>query len=134
MAIANTTNVILVGRLYADDVNARKFQLRLDDGLVVPLKVDDQNREDIKAVVRNHESIKAKVSGLAELNEQGVPVRVVDVESIDYESDQHTTADDLLKMVQEVFKGVPEEEWDQLPKDGARNHDHYIYGTRKRYP
>ncbi len=29
---------------------------------------------------------------------------------------------------------IPDEEWDELPVDGAEQHDHYIYGTPKRQP
>jgi hypothetical protein len=39
--------------------------------------------------------------------------------------------------VWEIFEGIwgniPEEEFEKLPKDGALEHDHYIYGTPKRY-
>ena len=27
---------------------------------------------------------------------------------------------------------IPDEEWAKLPVDGAKQHDHYIYGTPKR--
>ncbi len=33
----------------------------------------------------------------------------------------------------DLMKDVPEEELDRLPTDGATEHDHYIYGTPKRY-
>ena len=33
----------------------------------------------------------------------------------------------------ELMKDVPDEELDKLPTDGATEHDHYIYGTPKRY-
>ena len=34
----------------------------------------------------------------------------------------------------EIAAGVPDEEWAKLPRDGAEQHDHYIYGTPKRPP
>ncbi len=33
----------------------------------------------------------------------------------------------------ELMKDVPEEDLEKLPTDGATEHDHYIYGTPKRY-
>ena len=33
----------------------------------------------------------------------------------------------------ELMKDVPEEELDKFPTDGATEHDHYIYGTPKKY-
>jgi hypothetical protein len=33
----------------------------------------------------------------------------------------------------ELAREIPDEEWAKLPRDGAANHDHYIYGTPKQY-
>jgi len=27
---------------------------------------------------------------------------------------------------------IPSDEWEKLPVDGAENHDHYLYGSRKK--
>ncbi|CAN5269303.1 hypothetical protein BH09SUM1_BH09SUM1_05000 [soil metagenome] len=35
--------------------------------------------------------------------------------------------------IQFLVSQIPEEELAKLPIDGADNHDHYIYGTPKRY-
>lgn len=40
----------------------------------------------------------------------------------------------LLELFDEIWAGVPEEEWERLPTDLAEQHDHYIYGTRKHQP
>ena len=50
---------------------------------------------------------------------------------------QQTTAQahkPIWEVAAELRKSIPPEEWDKLPKDGARQHDHYIYGTPKRPP
>jgi hypothetical protein len=39
--------------------------------------------------------------------------------------------DSILDFLEEVWRTVPQEEWDLLPHDGALNHDHYLYGTPK---
>lgn len=33
----------------------------------------------------------------------------------------------------ELAKSIPDEEAARAPRDGALNHDHYIYGTPKKY-
>ena len=38
----------------------------------------------------------------------------------------------IWKVIEEVMSSVPEEELAKLPRDGAAEHDHYIYGTPKR--
>ncbi len=39
----------------------------------------------------------------------------------------------LIALVERFAAEMTEEEIAQLPKDGALEHDHYIYGTPKRY-
>jgi len=38
----------------------------------------------------------------------------------------------IWQVAQELMADVPSEILDQLPIDGAAQHDHYIYGTPKR--
>ncbi len=58
--------------------------------------------------------------------------------------ENHTPSDDsqaeeeeeqrpIWKVFQEITKDIPKEAWEKLPPDGALEHDHYIYGTPKRY-
>lgn len=44
-----------------------------------------------------------------------------------------TDGQNLWDMIQECAKDVPPEAWKELPTDGALNHDHYLYGSPKRY-
>ena len=38
----------------------------------------------------------------------------------------------IWEQIQEVMSKVPKEELKKWPKDGAAEHDHYIYGLPKR--
>ena len=38
----------------------------------------------------------------------------------------------ISEVFEEIRKGVPDEEWDKLPVDGAEQHAQYIYGLPKR--
>jgi hypothetical protein len=38
----------------------------------------------------------------------------------------------IWKVIDEIMSSVPEEDLATLPRDGAAEHDHYIYGTPKR--
>jgi hypothetical protein len=38
---------------------------------------------------------------------------------------------DLLDQVQAIQAQVPAADWENLPHDGAINHDHYLYGAPK---
>ena len=56
------------------------------------------------------------------------------VESIDAESNTAGAGlSGLWDEIDEIVASVPEDAWDEVPADGAANHDHYLYGSRKRF-
>jgi hypothetical protein len=52
----------------------------------------------------------------------------------DLEDDIAAPQDDrpIWEVITEIMKDVPDEVFDRLPKDGASQVDHYIYGLPKR--
>jgi plasmid stability protein len=38
----------------------------------------------------------------------------------------------ISDLIREIMSDVPAEEFERLPRDGASEHDHYIYGSPKR--
>ncbi len=38
----------------------------------------------------------------------------------------------IWEKIKEHAKEIPDEVWEQMPADGAEQHDHYLYGTPKR--
>ena len=38
----------------------------------------------------------------------------------------------LEEMIDEITSRIPPEAWDNVPEDGAEQHDHYLYGSPKR--
>lgn len=46
--------------------------------------------------------------------------------------EQPTTGQSILKLVQKFAEDMTEDEINQLPTDGAEQHDYYLYGTPKR--
>ena len=47
-------------------------------------------------------------------------------------TNQEVTQDDIWNIAQKITEDMTEEELQQLPIDGAQQHDHYIYGTPKK--
>ncbi|HQU92954.1 MAG TPA: hypothetical protein PLK77_11690 [Pyrinomonadaceae bacterium] len=45
---------------------------------------------------------------------------------------RHDRPATLGERISQIVADVPDEIWDRVPTDGAEQHDHYIYGTRKR--
>ena len=40
----------------------------------------------------------------------------------------------IWEIAVELANSIPEEDVKKMPTDGSINHDHYLYGTRKREP
>ena len=45
---------------------------------------------------------------------------------------KHKRDTSLVEKLLALSSQVPDEVWDRIPTDGSEQHDHYIYGTRKR--
>jgi hypothetical protein len=45
-----------------------------------------------------------------------------------------STQREIWETILENMKDVPAEEFERLPRDGASEHDHYLYGYPKRNP
>ncbi len=43
-------------------------------------------------------------------------------------------AKSFVEWVVDLANSIPEEDVKKMPTDGSINHDHYLYGTRKREP
>ena len=67
-------------------------------------------------------------------DEQDRVARVMlhEIETVTQNGDESVTKS-VWEIIQDAFKDIPEEEWEKLPKDGAAELDHYLYGTPKRY-
>jgi hypothetical protein len=47
-------------------------------------------------------------------------------------TNQEVPQEDIWNLAQKITEDMTEEELQQLPRDGAQQHDHYIYGTPKK--
>ncbi len=47
-------------------------------------------------------------------------------------SQEETTGESILKIVDKLTGDFTEEELSQLPRDGAEEHDYYLYGSPKK--
>jgi hypothetical protein len=53
-------------------------------------------------------------------------------EDMDEPATGATVSDEVLTMVETIWRDVPEEDLAKLPSDFSANLDHYLYGTPKR--
>jgi hypothetical protein len=45
---------------------------------------------------------------------------------------KHSAAAFMLATAKRIAKEIPTDELEALPRDGAKNHDHYLYGSPKK--
>jgi hypothetical protein len=38
----------------------------------------------------------------------------------------------IWEEIRDITRDVPDEVWERLPRDGAEQHDHYLYGAPKK--
>lgn len=51
---------------------------------------------------------------------------------IDLKDEENSSLQNLLQEIEKRGKEIPDEVWEELPSDGSVNHDHYLYGAKKR--
>jgi hypothetical protein len=80
----------------------------------------------------------ARLNALAE--SKGVSTGAVLTEAVqrylddaDVQVGRGKTTSSLLDIFLEGIEEVPAEEWEKLPRDGASEVDHYLYGSPKKY-
>jgi hypothetical protein len=128
--------VDLAGEVLEVDIHKGKFQLWLDDGSTkVDAQFNEQQEEDVTTALKEHRSLRLRVTGRGEFNALGKPLRVTEVDHLAISSAEEeefdATARPIEDILAELASEVPEEEWDSLPKDLNENLDHYLYGTPK---
>ena len=100
---------------YRDGVLEPSESLDLEDGDVVMLSISvEESAED--GEVSESESVGNGVGDSA---------------SVDPESQKPTDVKALLEFFRKLHESVPASEWEKLPRDGARNKKHYLYGHPK---
>ncbi len=124
----------LVGEVYQVDV--RKSVCRLFDVLHkrnVLVHYEQRFEDEITTGLKNHVNQLLEIEGIGVFNEQKKLIRLRDVSSVNAARDDielsgssSSTPESIWEFVQEITKDIPEEDWNKLPRDLAKNHDDYI--------
>jgi len=77
-------------------------------------------------------TIQEKVKALPPEKQQRVLSLVEEMLSEKEGTQEHLPVRPLWEIAEEISAQVPLEEWEKLPTDGSEQHDHYLYGSRKR--
>lgn len=135
-ATGEYTDVITVsGEIRAADLDGGNFSLRREDGSKVFGKFSSEHEAEITEALKEHQSCSLQVEGAATFFPDGQIKRIEKVDKLQILSKEQVEFDAAAKPIweiaQEIGKAIPQEEWEKVPKDGAINVDHYLYGHRK---
>jgi hypothetical protein len=128
--------VELTGEIRAADLDGGNFALRLADGTKVFGKFSPEQETLITDLLREHAQRWLHVKGRAEFASNGQIKRLVAIEALDVQTAGEKTFDvtvrPIWEIIEEIGEAVPPGEWDKVPRDGAVNLDHYLYGHPKK--
>jgi hypothetical protein len=128
--------VDLTGEIRAADLDGSNFALKLADGTKILGKFSPEQETLITDVLREHAQRWLHVKGRAEFFPNGQMKRLVTVEALDVQLAGDKTFDagvrPIWEIIEEIGAAVPSGEWDKVPRDGAVNLDHYLYGHPKK--
>ncbi|TET24031.1 MAG: hypothetical protein E3J71_00290 [Candidatus Stahlbacteria bacterium] len=112
-----------------------QFQLWLDEKTPVTVKFSPEQEDQVTEALKNHRSVRLRVKGRGEFSPLGKLENIEGVTELNLQAAGEIPFDETARPIEDILmelaSEVPEEEWDKLPKDGAKNLDHYLYGTPK---
>jgi len=114
------------------------FVVNLDDGTRVEGSFAPEQEATITEALYRHRDVRIRIEGTAQFDPDGRMRRLVAIDRITpaplCEDRYDPRSRPIWEVAIELGQSVPEEEWDKIPRDAARNLDHYIYGTPKGKP
>ena len=103
---------------YRDGVLKPSESLDLEDGDVVTLSISVERSTEDGGVAESE-----SVGGNSEVDDADRPSE----SQMGFEEAEHS----VLRMIRQIHESMPDSAWDNVPKDGARNYKHYLYGWPK---
>lgn len=121
----------VVGEVF--EVNVKKSTCRLFDvinKLNVEVQYEKTFEQHVTTALTQYRNQLLSVVGVGEFNEKGRLLKLKDVTNIELKSDDVISSiqshESIVEYIDRITREVPEEVWDELPRDLAKNHDAYI--------
>lgn len=122
----------IVGHVLEADVRKRQFQIWIDDKTNVVASFTKEQEAQVTSALKNHESVRLRVRGRGEFTSEGKPRKVTRVAELDPISSDppkfRVDAPRIEDVITDIFRDVPEQDWDRVPTDLSHRLDSYISG------
>ncbi len=126
----------ITGRVLAADVRKRQFQVWIDNQTSVSVAFTAEQESKITTALKEHKAMRLRVRGRGEFTSQGMLRKITEVECLDTVRGEDSAFDAgapaIEDVIAEIFRDVPDEEWDRVPRDLSYRLDSYLYGGDKR--
>lgn len=124
------------GHVLAADVRQKKFQLWLDERSNVQVSFTEEQEAGVTTALKDHKTVGIRVRGRGEFAPEGTLKRINIVDKLDLIRDEEPAFDANAPVIEdviaEIFRDVPDEEWNRLPRDLTDKLDDYLYGDGER--
>lgn len=114
------------------------FAIHLDNGSVVRGSFSEQQESIITEAFHRHREMRLRIEGLMGFGPNGRMKKVIEIDKMRLVpasgEEYDPTARPIWEVIEELGKSIPDEEWDKVPADTAKNFDHYLYGSPKEEP
>ncbi|OHB62269.1 MAG: hypothetical protein A2Y76_05370 [Planctomycetes bacterium RBG_13_60_9] len=121
------------GEVFEADVRQCRFQLWRGNDHAVTVSFDEQQEDKVTTALKEHRLLRLRVVGRGEYSPDGQLLRVMEVRSLDIiqlqASEYHAESPRIEEILSSIASEVPQEEWDNLPRDLTSDLDRYLYGT-----
>lgn len=128
-------SVDIVGEIRAADLDGFSFALREDDGNKTKGFFAAEQETLFTEALRDHAVRRLRILGTGEFSgatgrlkviRKVADLKPVSVEGMVYDS----SVPPIWEVIGKLASEVPPAEWDKVPRDGARNLDSHLYGTK----
>ncbi|MCY4128268.1 MAG: hypothetical protein OXG15_03370 [Gammaproteobacteria bacterium] len=121
----------VVGEVF--EVNVKNGTCRLFDvinKLNVNVQYERTFEEQVTTALTQYRNQLLSIVGIGEFNERGRLLKLKNVSNVELKSDDAISSiqshESITEYIDRTTREVPEEVWDELPRDLAKNHDAYI--------
>lgn len=130
MASPYTDTVSLQGQVLEADVKMRRFTLWPREDQKVRVEFTDDQETKVTTALKDHREVEVQVTGTGKFNPDGKLVEISGITKLRLvhaeDSDYDPNAKPIWETIKEIGESMPDEFWDQYPRDLSENHDFYL--------
>ncbi len=123
------------GEVLEADVRQQRFQLWIDERTSVAVPFSDEQEDAVTTALKDHRSVRLKVTGRGERSPDGRLLRFSDIDTIELLEVGPAAYEESAPPIEETLAAIsaeiPDEEWRKLPPDLSGNLDYYLHGEHR---